>query len=93
MRQLTAQQKEELKNQIIAGANYQPQYLEVTATKESSEATQKRFLALSDEQQSEFKTISADAYVADSTNGGKILIIKKNQLTETIFNGYITNQF
>ena len=93
MRPLTTKQRKNLIKQINDGANYKPQFSEIPATKEISEITQKRFSELSPEEQTEFKSITADAYITDSVNGGRILIVKKNQLTDKVFSEFINNQF
>ena len=93
MRPLTKEQQEALKEKIIWGANYKPQYIEVKGSKEISEITHKRFLELPDELQGQFQEDVQGASVGQTDKGEYILTVKKTPLTMKVFKDYIINEF
>jgi hypothetical protein len=93
MRPLTKEQQDALTQKIIQGAYYKPQYIEVKASKEISEITNKRFMELPEELQEQFKEDVQGATVGETEKGNYILTVKKTALTMKVFKDYIINEF
>jgi len=93
MRPLTKEQQEALKEKIIQGAYYKPQYIEVRGSKEISEITHQRFLELPEEQQKQFREDVQGASLSKTDKGENIMTVKKTPLTLKVFQDYIINEY